>query len=172
MPPPSLLFDAYNLVPRIVRRVNSHRPSFLSNSAEPNEEVFMQYPHFTLAPDSPPKPIITLGWPVKSYDILNRWRLLHCAYTYDPDRALVIACAIDGQGDNWELRHWIVQSAREAVERVWDWSTQWAGDQSVEWRLGICRHGSMSADEYQGMLPRLDSEALTYDSLAPVYQLQ
>jgi hypothetical protein len=119
--------------------------------------AYLQYPRITLAPDDPPKPDLTLAWPLRSYDMLNRWRLVHCAYGYNEKLEMLVAYAIDAEGDGWEIRTWpgtpfIMLPGR--VDELWELFTGFAAAAAIEWRVTISRLGIMGTDEYDCALPR------------------
>ncbi len=117
--------------------------------------AYLQYSRFTLAPDQPPKLALTLAWPLKSYDVLNRWRLVHGAYGYDARTGLLVAFVIDAEGEVWEMRTWrdILPSAvSEHVEKLWESFADIATTAAIEWRLTVSRLGIMTSEEYEGLL--------------------
>jgi hypothetical protein len=139
----------YDRISRQIRRIEEYGHTL----DEP--PVWMRYPSFTIAPDQPPKMQLTLTWPLRSYDLLNKWRLVHGAYAYDKDLEIVIAFVIDSEGESHEVRTWRTKDMgmRERLQRLWDFFRVFADKAAIEWRMSICRLGAMSNDEAQGMWP-------------------
>ena len=154
----ALAFEVYDRMPRLVKRVEVR--------GLPMDEapVHLQYPSFTLAPDGPPKPAFTLAWPLRSYDVLNKWRLAHCAYGYDARTEMLVAFAIDAEGEEWRVKTWRDISGprlMECIEGLWEFFTVFATTAAIEWRLTLSRLGAMSWDEYDGsvlLLTRREGE--------------
>jgi hypothetical protein len=139
--------EVYDRISRQIRRIEEYGHTL----DEP--PVWMRYPSFTLAPDQPPKMQLTLTWPLRSYDLLNKWRLVHGAYAYDKDLEIVIAFVIDSEGESHEVRTWRTKDMgmRERLQRLWDFFRVFADKAAIEWRMSICRLGAMSSDEAEGM---------------------
>ncbi|EIW72133.1 hypothetical protein TREMEDRAFT_58289 [Tremella mesenterica DSM 1558] len=146
--PEGLLFDTYNSLPRHVRRIERDRtlPSTLPSS---DKDLYMQHPSFTLVPDTPPKSILSLKWPVENHEVLDRDRIVHCAYSVDKTTGLVVACVMDDQGEQWQIQTWMVDGVSEVVGKVWDWVCGWHGSQGSSIEMAVVRMGEMSLEEYE-----------------------
>jgi hypothetical protein len=125
---PSLAFEIYD---KLSRPVHPVQHSSKSNT------TYLSYPHFTLAPDDPPKVQLTLQWPIRNYELLNKWRWVHAGYSIDWALGLGVGFVVDGQGEAW-------------VEGFWTWFEGIAQGLAAEWRGAICRTGLMRADEAEG----------------------
>lgn len=113
---------------------------------------YVQYPSFTLAPSLPLKPELTLAWPLRSYDVLNRWRLVHCAYAIDHDTKRAVGYVVDAQGEAWKSTIFTLGEAGVAgvVEALWGFFKAFAAIASVEYRLAICCVGDLTKTELDG----------------------
>ena len=143
----AIAFQVYDRVPCLVERIKVQ--------GEPMAEapVYLHYPRFTTAPDSPPKIALSLAWPLKSYDVLNRWRLVNVAYGLDPKLQLLVAFAIDAEGEEWRVETWTAvtgDNVAEYIDKIWNWSMVYAKTAAIEWRLTVTRLGSMTSNEYSG----------------------
>lgn len=141
-----IVFEVYDRISRPVQGISLR--GIPTDLAYP----YVQYPAFTLAPPTPPKPELTLAWPLRSYDVFNRWRIVHCAYGIDQASKKAVGFAIDAQGEGWKST---VVSLGEAgvagiVEALWGFFKEFAGKASVEYRLAICCVGSISKTELDG----------------------
>lgn len=142
-----LAFEVYDRLPRLVKRVETQgRPMN-------DRPAFLQYPYFTLAADHPPKPALTLAWPLRSYDVLNKWRLVHGAYGYDASLEMLVAIVIDSEGEGWEIRTWRgtnIIDLPNKIEELWEFYSEFADVAAIEWRLTVSRLGIMTSDEHEG----------------------
>ncbi|KAL1410803.1 hypothetical protein Q8F55_001745 [Vanrija albida] len=141
---PGMAFEVYDLVPREIRRVTPHGKPLAALAA------WMPYHAFTLSPDPPPKPQLSMAWPQRSFDVLNRWRLVHGAYTFIPSLDVLLVAVVDTNGDACTIRALRLDgkgTARERVAAAWDVFAQFAAMAATEWRLVICSYGIMPRDE-------------------------
>lgn len=141
-------FQVYDLVPRQVDRVT------MFGKPLDMPKVWMGYHAFTLAAaDAAPKPELSMAWPQRSYDVLNRWRLVHAAYTWLPDWEIVLVAVVDAQGDSLDVQALKMDpgsSARDRISKVWDVVRSFAAEAATEWRASVTRHGLMASDELEG----------------------
>jgi hypothetical protein len=145
----SIAHEVYNRVTRPVQRVKERGRTL------PGSTTYLQAPTFTLAPDTPPTPTLTLQWPLKSYDVYNQWRILHGGYDLLEEGNMVIAFVMDGEGEGWTAKAWRVGGKGgkwvvEAVRMVWEFFSAYAATVAVEWRLAVCRYGLMVKEEVEG----------------------
>lgn len=140
---PDLAFDVYNRIPRLLHQLPSASHAGLASP------TYLQYPSFTLAPDQSPKPELTLQWPLRSYDILNRWRYVHAAYSYDPESGLVAVFIIDAEGENYEVKTFRAEGMKmsERLGKIWKFCVGFAEIAAIEWRMTLTRVGSAGKDE-------------------------
>lgn len=131
-----LAFDVYNRIPRLVQPVVSRS---IGTAA-----AWYQYPSFTLAPDETPKPQITMSWPLRSYDIMNRWRMVHAAYSYNRDTGVAMAVVLDSEGENWRVQVWTDADlgGRSVHEAIYAFCAEFAATAAIEWHLVLARLGS------------------------------
>ena len=114
---------------------------------------FVKAPHFTLPSDKERGPELSLAWPLHSYDVMHRWKMVHLAYTYDPELGITVAFAMDGEGQHWETTTWVEPNeSRFMVRELWKFLDEFRRTCAVESRIAVCRHGEMPADELQGEL--------------------
>lgn len=142
---PDLAFDVYNRIPRLLHRVESR------GTPLPGPPTYFQYPSFTLAADSPPKPTLSLSWPLQSYDMLNRWRFVHAAYTLHAGSGLLIAFVMDAEGENYDVRNWHSTDMTELdrIRELWKFFVEFAEVAAIEWRMTITSVGEVSNDHVQ-----------------------
>lgn len=117
------------------------------------EAPWYQYPSFTLSPEDPPKPKLTLQWPIKSFDVFGSWRWVHAAYAYSPDSQSIIVIVSDAEGENWQVK--VIPTKPDATRSakiglVWEFASAFASSAAVEWRLSVCHLGLMRTDELEG----------------------
>lgn len=146
----AVAFQAYDHVPRQVDRVTMFgKPLDLP-------KVWLGYHAFTLAAAEPaPKPELSMSWPQRNYDVLNRWRLVHAAYHCVPEWEVMIVAVTDAQGDALHIETLKLDgTARDRISRVWDVVRTFAAEAATEWRASVTRHGLMSSDEVEGELTR------------------
>jgi hypothetical protein len=131
---PDLVFDVYNRIPRRLHRLPTD--TIIPVTPPP---IYLQAPLFTLAPDQPAKPEFTLSWPLKSYDVLNRWRYVHAAYTYDVSSGLVVVCVVDSEGETLEVKTLRTKEMdwSERLRAVWSFCVECAEVAAIEWRMSI-----------------------------------
>lgn len=129
-----LAFDVYNRISRPVHKVQSGESSAQS--------VRYQYPTFTIAPDETVKPSISMSWPLQSYDVLNRWRLIHAAYTTDIATGTITAFVIDSEGENWRVQTYSNSDMAQVQESIWSLCAEFAASAAIEWHLVLTRLGS------------------------------
>jgi hypothetical protein len=144
---PPIAFEVYDRIPRQIRRTEAYGTQLKEPPA------WMKFPRFTLAPDEPPKLNLTLNWPLRSYDLLNKWRLVHGAYTYDNKVGVLVAFVIDSEGENYEVKTWKLdegQGLRKVLEWLWTFFEGFAEMSALEWRLAVCRLGVISREEVNG----------------------
>jgi hypothetical protein len=134
--------EIYNSISRQVRLVH------------PAEEPapWHNYPSFTLAPPTRPKPQMTLHWPLKSFDVLSAWRSLHAAYSFDESSGCLSMFVADVEGDDWTVR---VENCpgsewRTRAKFIWDFITTFADTAAVEWHVTVCSLGLMVPEELKG----------------------
>ena len=143
----SLAFEVYNRIPRLLKRIEVRG---LPMNAPP---AYLQYPSFTLATQTPPKPALMLEWPLKSYDVLNKWRLVHGAYGYDRKLGIMVAFVIDAEGEGWKAKTWRIKgddAAPSWIGELWSFFSDFASIAAVEWRLTVSFLGRMSSEEVEG----------------------
>ena len=143
----NLAFEVYDRILKPIRPISLR--GFPLDASPPSH---LQYPSFTLASDAPPKPELTLAWPLRSYDVMNKWRMIHGGYVTDFSTKKTVAFVIDAQGEGWKVKSWPIgeQRAQERVHEVWKFINEFAEVAAVEWRLAICSLGLMDADELSG----------------------
>lgn len=116
------------------------------------EVPYAQYHSFTLASDGPLQPELTLAWPLQSYDVLNRWRVVHCAYGFDLARRTVVGFGIDAEGEGWTSKVFTLEgegpgAVASVLSGLWEFYTEFARLASIEFRLVIASAGPMSKAE-------------------------
>lgn len=152
----TVAFQVYDLVPRHVDRVT------MFGKALDMPKVWMGYHAFTLAaPDATPKPELSMVWPQRSYDVLNRWRLVHAAYTWIAEWDVALLAIVDAQGDAVDIQAIKMDpgtSTRDHITRVWDAVRSFAAEAATEWRASVTRHGMMTSDELEGESRLLQTE--------------
>ena len=108
-----------------------------------------QAPHFTIVDEEQRKPELTLAWPLKSYDVLNRWKMVHCAYAYDDETGVMAGMVVDSEGSLWDVKTWMgLPKPRDRVQAVWEYFLDVAGEVAVEHRLVISCLSIMSISEW------------------------
>ncbi|BEJ15307.1 hypothetical protein CspHIS471_0410740 [Cutaneotrichosporon sp. HIS471] len=139
----TVAFQVYDLVPRQVDRVT------MFGKPLDMPKVWMPYHAFTLAGEATPKPELSMAWPQRNYDVLNRWRFVHAAYAWVPEWETVVVAVADGNGDALDVQALKMDScvARDRVARVWEVVRSFASEAATEWRASVTRHGLMFADE-------------------------
>lgn len=112
---------------------------------------YAQYSSFTLVAQTH-KPELVLAWPLRSYDVMNKWRIIHIGYSFDESLDWLVTFGVDSEGEAWEIKHWKITSKPIAysIGEIWRWSKEFASKLAVEWRLSICRLGMMSVEEIEG----------------------
>lgn len=134
--------DIYDRLPRQLRVVHPTE----------DQPTWYHYPSFTLAPAEPPKPHLTLQWPIKSFDVLGAWRWVHAAYAVDQITDSIVVFVADTEGDNWDVR--VIQDAgidwAGRIEAVWEFVTHFAAAAAIEWRVSISSLGCMDPTEVEG----------------------
>lgn len=118
------------------------------------------YPAFALARTAErEKPDFQLSWPVKSYDVMNRYRLVHVSYAYEQLMGVLVAVAMDDLGEAREIGWWKINNdegdsevgdgadAKGIVGRVWEWCRITASAWVAEYRLSICKFGLINVEE-------------------------
>lgn len=116
------------------------------------EPPWYQYPSFTLSPDDPPKPKLTLQWPIKSYDVFGSWRWIHVAYSWSVDGQSIIVMISDAEGENWQVKVLPLDRGAKAqikVKAIWDLANAFATAAAIEYRISVCHLGIMSPDEIE-----------------------
>lgn len=134
----------YDRFPRQLRRVDH---------VHEGEAPWYQYPSFTLSPDDPPKPNLTLQWPIKSFDVFGSWRWIHLAYGWSQDRQSLIVMVSDGEGEDWVVK--VVPLSHDPkpqakIKAVWDITSAFATSAATEHRISICHMGIMAPKEIEG----------------------
>lgn len=120
-----------------------------------------QSPAITLSPARKPSIEFELQWPPSSLEIMDRHRILHVGYSCspiknDPDLEWIVVSCIDEKGEMWRTVPKLVRTtggrASEPirVKFVWSIANAMAEKVDVEWRMVICRTGTMSLSELQG----------------------
>ena len=136
-----IAMDVYN---RMSRRMDPFTPDRLTPPT-PKAAQWFQYPSFTLAPDTTPKPELNLIWPMRSYDALNRWRWVHVGYTYESEA--MVGVVIDAEGENWEVGVWRQVDIAEGLEKLWVFMVTFAAKAAIEWRVAMVRLGVPTSAE-------------------------
>lgn len=142
-----LATEVYNRLPRLIR------PAHQRGSSEQLVPTYIQHPSFTLVPDTPPRPSFSLSWPLRSYDVLNRWRYAHAAYTYSAKLGVLVAFIIDAEGEINGVKTFRTadEGWKEKVEMLWSFFRDFADTMvAIEWRISICAMGLMEVDEVDG----------------------
>jgi hypothetical protein len=137
---PTLAFEVYDRLPILLRPI----PKLL----DPASPVYLPHPHFTLAPDDPPKIEFTLQWPIRNYEVMNKWRWVHCGYVIDWDNRVGVGFMVDEAGEGWEVQ---VCKGIESVKTVWEWMVSIADGWAVQWRGSITCLGEMRKEEIASM---------------------
>ncbi|CAK9787437.1 hypothetical protein CC85DRAFT_330771 [Cutaneotrichosporon oleaginosum] len=139
----TIAFQVYDLVPRHVDRVT------MFGKPLDMPKLWMGFHAFTLAGEEAPKPELSMAWPQRSYDVLNRWRQVHAAYAWVPEWETAIVAVVDAQGDALDVQALKLEkcTTRDRVSRVWDVVLSFAAEAATEWRASITRYGLMSVDE-------------------------
>ena len=143
----SLAFEVYNRLPRLVKRIEVRGLPMDAPSA------YLQYPAFTLASQTPPRPAFALDWPLRNYDVLNKWRLVHGAYGYDRKLGIMVAFVIDAEGEGWQVKTWRIKGDDAAsgwIGKLWSFFSDFASIAAVEWRLTVSFLGLVSSEEIEG----------------------
>lgn len=138
---------ARSLYDRFPRQLRLARP------AENGIAPWFLYPAFTLCPESPPKPNLTLSWPIKSFDVFGSWRWVHGAYARSSDGRNISIMVSDAEGENWQvkvLRGLHSKSWSEVVSMIWTFLRDFSAGAAIEWRLSVCRLGVMEKLELDG----------------------
>ena len=142
---PQIAFELYDALPR-----HLHATKLRGMPTEP-EVSLAQYHSFTLVQEGPVQPELTLAWPLRSYDPLNRWRVVHCAYIYDKATKRAVGFALDAEGEGWVSKTFTFGEADGAVvglvNELWTFYTEWARLASVEYRLVISAVGRITKHE-------------------------
>lgn len=136
--------DLYDRVPRQIRP---------TDSVTAGNPAWFHFPAFTLCPESPPKPHLTLHWPIKSFDMFGSWRWVHAAYGYSSIQQAVIVFVADAEGENWQVK--VIRDADPAswthrVDAIWRFLRSFAQASAIEWRLSVCRLSLMDEAELHG----------------------
>jgi len=146
-----IAFEIYDRLPR-----HLHATTLRGAPMEP-QTPFAQYHTFTLAQEGPIQPELTLAWPLRSYDVLNRWRVVHCAYGLDPAGKRAVGFVMDSEGEGWMSKVFKGDGGEGGVvgvaHELWEFYTAFATLASVEYRLVICSSGAMTKGEIDGELP-------------------
>ncbi|TFK27000.1 hypothetical protein FA15DRAFT_235562 [Coprinopsis marcescibilis] len=114
-----------------------------------------------------------------SLDVLDRFTLLHAAYTVTPCKKWILAACIDQRGESYDLGLWHVKSDDESegetiseeinvVGKVMDFVLAFARKADVEWRMIISKLGLLSDTEIRAWDNRIDV-ALKTGNAAHVY---
>ena len=143
-----IAFEVYNQLPRPIQPISLRG----LRMGIPDTQMYAQYPAWTLSPDKPVRPELTLNWPLKSYDVLNRWRIVHAAYGVDVTRKSAMGYVIDDQGEGWATKTLALgeNGIGGVIEGLWVWFKEFAMKCSAEYRLIICAVGSMTKLEVEG----------------------
>lgn len=140
---PTLAFEVYDGIERPVERVLLHGKPL---DAPP---ISLPYHAFTLTSDLT-KPELSMTWPQRSYDVMNRWRQIHAAYAYIPALNLLLLAMVDAQGDACQMKAVHLEPGHtwpDRVQAAYDAFTSFARTAATEYRLAICSHGTMSQAE-------------------------
>ncbi|WWD19869.1 hypothetical protein CI109_104337 [Kwoniella shandongensis] len=145
---PRLRLSVYDRMPRPVHPI--------SIRGRPLDEVGgRNLPHmaFTLAKrDEDNKPEFLMSWPLRSYDVMNRWKFVHATYTVNEELGFMVGFVVDSEAEAWDMKVWRLEmgtSVSERVGMVWEWARRIASEWVIEWRLSVCKVGLMSLDEIQ-----------------------
>lgn len=137
--------ELYDRFPRQLRPVHP-------NSGEADTPWY-QFPSFALCPPTPPKPHLTLQWPLKSFDVFGSWRWIHAAYGFSPAQNIITVFVSDSEGEDWQIKHIRAERSRkwqEKVAEVYQFIRQFADTAAIESRVSVCRFGLMDVGEVDG----------------------
>lgn len=143
----SLAFELYDCILKPIR------PITLRGFPMQCTDHYIQYPAFTLASTEPKVPELTLAWPLRSYDVLTKWRSIHAAYGYNLETGHVVGMIVDSEGESWVSKSWEIDKSKSIMEHlrtIWDWSITRATELNVEFRLSISSMGMMTKEEIDG----------------------
>lgn len=141
-----LAFEVYDMLPRPIARVNLHGKPI------PLPPAWMPYHAFTVTTPEEPRPQLSLDWPQKNYDVINRWRPIHGAYTWLPDASVLVLAVTDAIGDACTIKALRMESSTAVTRatKVWDVFRTFADTMATEWTLSICSYGLMTKDDLDG----------------------
>ncbi|KAK8853441.1 hypothetical protein IAR55_004147 [Kwoniella newhampshirensis] len=153
-----LNLNVYDRIPRPIHPI-SIRGHPLDDVTEQN------LPHmaFTLAKrEEDVKPEFLMTWPLRSYDVMNRWKMVHATYAVNEELGVMVGFMMDSGAEAWDMKVWrtaIDVTIQERVGILWDWAKRMAGEWVVEWRMSMCKVGLMSHDELQAWRNLLGKKA-------------
>ena len=129
----SIAFEVYE------RLVRSIRPIMLRGMPMEPLASHAQFPAFTLAPPVQP-PKLCLAWPLKSYDVLNRWRTIHCSFAFDENLRRAVAFVMDREGEAWKSKVLSFDPANisSLILHLFQFFLEFAQASAVDFRLVIC----------------------------------
>lgn len=141
----SIAFEIYDMIPRPLKRVNLHgKPLDLP-------EAWMPFHAFTIAGEEDPKPSLSMAWPQRNYDVLNRWRLVHGSWAYIKHLGVLVLAMADAQGDSCEVKAIRMEGTPATrAQKVWDVFAAFASAAATEWRLTVCSYGLMAKEDLDG----------------------
>ncbi|QRV72298.1 mediator complex subunit 13 carboxy-terminal protein [Ceratobasidium sp. AG-Ba] len=156
----------YERIPRVVgRRV---RRQILPLSCQPYTTVHV--PAFTIGRWLTPRFRFSMDWPDKQRETMDRHMFLHVAYRFSKSRRWLCAACLDERGEAYETKVWRVvgvpdEEEEEAdleeqpsgrgmrmnkyVNLVWHFAMRFAKRAGIEWRVAICRMGTMGIEELE-----------------------
>ena len=158
----SLAFELYDRIPRPVKPISIRGLPMTSSVTS------TQSPHFTIVNEDRRTPELTLAWPLRSYDITNRWKMVHCAYAHDIELSMTAALVMDGEGQTWHVTTWSGVQGADRLRDVWAWFHEMAESAGVEYRLAICCPTTVGVAELDGELDSISR--LTAASLERSHQ--
>ena len=140
----NIAMDVYN---RVYREIEPFTPYRLTPPPLKAEQWF-PYPSFTLAPDTTPRPELSLVWPMRSYDVMNRWRWLHVGYVVAQGH--LVAFAIDAEGESWDVGVW-TGDLGDLFEHLWTFVVAFSTKVAIEWRVALVRLGVPDSEEMMAL---------------------
>ncbi|PPR01786.1 hypothetical protein CVT24_001701 [Panaeolus cyanescens] len=129
----------------------------------------LEAPAYTLARPLPSKVTYTRAAHT-SFDVLDRYTLLHIGYHLTACGKWIVACGVDQRGEMHTVGVWLTkppddesEMSREeyAIKKVWDFGLDLAHRTCVEWRVVFTRLGLMSDKEMHAWLDILEDVNLS-----------
>jgi mediator of RNA polymerase II transcription subunit 13, fungi type len=93
--------------------------------------------------------------PHASIDVVDRHTLLHVGYTISSCGRWLLAACSDARGENYNLGTWLLMDESEnkdkvIADKVWTFALEFARLAAVEWRVVICKLGTITVSEREG----------------------